>query len=102
VHVALPQSLVAVAVTVVVPTGKVEPEAVEYVIVGVGDPVAVAAFAPVKFTTAPHFPASLLTVMLEGHVMVGAEPTVKKPTPEAVSDLDVPALTLNKVVPRGG
>ena len=42
VQVAVPQALVAVAVTVVVPTGKKVPEACEYVITGTGKPVAVA------------------------------------------------------------
>ena len=36
----VPQSLVAVAVTVVVPTGNKVPETGEYVIVGTGAPVA--------------------------------------------------------------
>ena len=43
VQVAVPQILVAVAVTVVTPTGKLLPEAMEYVMVGDGVPVAVAA-----------------------------------------------------------
>ena len=42
VQVATPQVLVAVAVTVVVPTGKNVPDACEYVITGAGLPVAVA------------------------------------------------------------
>ena len=40
--------------------------------VGVGLPVALAAWEPVKFTTAPHELGSLLTAKFAGQVIVGA------------------------------
>ena len=40
--------------------------------VGVGLPVALAAWAPVKLTTAPHELGSLLTVKLAGQIITGA------------------------------
>ena len=62
----VPHALVAVAVTIVVPAGKVEPGAWEYAIVG-KVPVAVAA----KLTARPQVPGALLVVMLAGQVIVG-------------------------------
>ena len=58
-HVAVPQELVAVAVTVVVPMGNSVPGAGEIVTAGVGDPAALT----VKLTIAPHCPGSLVRVM---------------------------------------
>jgi hypothetical protein len=52
----VPQEFVANALTVVVPTEKRVPGFLEYVIVGAGLPVAVAA----NVTTAPHWFGSLL------------------------------------------
>ena len=54
----LPHALVAVAVTVVTPTGNTVPGFCEYVMVGAGEPVAVAA----NETVAPHWPAALAAV----------------------------------------
>jgi len=62
----LPQALVAVAVTVVVPTGKDVPGSWEYVMLGDGAPGAVAE----KSTIAEHRPGELFTEMFAGHVMV--------------------------------
>jgi len=60
-----PHEPVAVAETVVVPIGNNVPGFCEYVITG-DVPVAVAA----KLTIAPHDPASLLTVISPGQVIV--------------------------------
>jgi hypothetical protein len=67
-EVELPAASVAVEVTVVVPRLKVEPEAGTEVTVAEQLSVAVT----LKFTTASHEFASLLTVMLEGQVIAGA------------------------------
>ena len=66
-HVATLHELVADAVTVVVPIGNRLPDVGEYVIVGTGTPVAVAA----NEILSVHCPLELLTVMSEGHEMVG-------------------------------
>lgn len=62
-----PSELVAVQVTVVIPTGKAKPEGGVQVTVGVGHPVEVV----LKVTVAVHCPASVLTEMFAGQVMVG-------------------------------
>ena len=60
--------MVAVAVTVVAPTGKEDPGAVEYVTDGAGVPVAVAA----KLTSLrAQSPDVLTRRRFEGHVIVG-------------------------------
>ncbi len=56
-------------VTVVVPTGKVDPEA--GVLVTVPTPGQLSVTDVVKLTTAPQTPASLLTVMSVGTVSAG-------------------------------
>ena len=71
-----PHVLEALALTVVVPTGKKDPEAGEYVIVGAGLPVALAA----KLTVLPQESTPLLTVILAGQVITGAVFTVKVAT----------------------
>jgi len=68
---AVPWLLVAVTVTVVVPTLNKEPEAFEYVMVGVGLPVAVA-FAYVTFL--PHIPVVAVVVIFAGQVTVSPVP----------------------------
>ena len=63
-----PPELVAVHVTEVVPSGKVEPEGgLQTTEIGVQLPEATA----VKVTAAPHWPLSLHAVMLGGQVIVG-------------------------------
>ena len=63
-----PQPSVAVAVTVVVPTGKNDPGAMLKPMVGEEQASeAVAAYE----TLAPHWPVVLFTVMEPGHVMFG-------------------------------
>ena len=61
----VPHEPVAVAVTVVVPTGNTVPGFCEYVIAG-DTPVAVAA----KLTVAPHVPDAVFTVIFPGQVIV--------------------------------
>ena len=67
----LPAASVAVATTVVFPTGKKLPDVGKYVIVGVPAQSSVAVALLSKFTTAPHWPASLLAVTLPAHTIVG-------------------------------
>ena len=64
----LPAGSVAVEVTVVVPTGKIEPEA------GVEETVAeqLSDAVTAKVTTAPQFPASFDVVILAGQVICGS------------------------------
>ena len=65
--------LLAVQLTVVLPTGNTLPEAGEQFTVGVGSPVAVT----VKFTVAEHCPVAAFAITgLEGQVMVGGVPAV--------------------------
>src|SRR5258705_406428 len=74
VQIEVPHELVAVAVTVVVPTGNEDPGAFEYVIVGAGMPVAVAAkLTPLRAQS----PVVLETRMFEGHMIDGAAFTCK-------------------------
>ncbi len=87
-----PALLVAVQVTVVMPSEKVAPEDGEQVTLGVGVPVAVGVL---KVTTAEHIPGSVDLVMLLGHApIVGGTAqlpvTTNEPLPEALS----PALSL--------
>ena len=66
--------LVAVQVTVVVPTTNTVPEAGEQLTVGDGTPVAVT----VKLTVAEHWPDAAFAITgLAGQVIVGGVPTVK-------------------------
>ena len=65
----LPQPSVAVTVTVVVPTGKVLPDAGTAVIVTA--PVQFSVAVGVKLTAAPQIPGVLLTVILAGQVSTG-------------------------------
>ena len=65
-----PDASVAVLVTVVVPTGKVLPEAGLLVTVTPGQ--LSLAVGDAKFTTAPQIPGEELVVILAGQVMVGA------------------------------
>jgi len=98
VQIEVPHELIAVAVTVVVPTGNEDPGAFEYVIVGAGMPVAVAAkLTPLRAQS----PVVLARRMFEGHVIVGAAFTCKVAVVEAVSVADVVALTRNVKVPPG-
>jgi hypothetical protein len=71
VHVALlPQTSVAVEVTVVTPTGKAEPGACEFTIVTVPAQLSVA--VTVKLTIAVQEPNGVVTVIFAGQVIVGA------------------------------
>jgi len=60
---------VAVQVTVVIPFGKVVPDA--GVQTGVIAPSQLSAAVAVKFTTAEHIPVSVLTVIGAGHITTG-------------------------------
>src|SRR5258705_6092079 len=74
VQIEVPHEVIAVAVTVVVPTGNEDPGAFEYVIVGAGMPVAVAAkLTPLRAQS----PVVLETRMFEGHMIDGAAFTCK-------------------------
>jgi len=64
----LPAASVAVAVTVVVPTGNVDPDGGVATTVSPGQ---LSLDVTEKFTIAEHWPASLLTVILAGQVTVG-------------------------------
>src|SRR5262245_15177110 len=67
-HVATPHEFVAVAVTTVSPAGNSEPGPCgEYVRVGAGSPVAVAA----KLTAVAHWPVAAKTLILPGHEIDG-------------------------------
>jgi hypothetical protein len=63
----LPAASVAVAITVVVPVAKTEFDGIEVETVAEQLSVAVG----LKATTAPQLPASVFTVMFEGHVITG-------------------------------
>jgi hypothetical protein len=68
-----PAASVAVAVTVVVPTGNTDPDAGLLTIVGTPQ---LSAPETVKFTTAEQVPTGALTVMSGGHEMVGSSSSV--------------------------
>src|SRR5213075_1186003 len=65
----LPAASVAVAVTVVVPTGKTEPDALLVTTVGTEQ---LSLAATVKFTIAEHDPDPALTTMFVGQLIAGA------------------------------
>ena len=65
----LPAASVAVEVTIVVPSGKTEPEAGLLETVGMEQ---LSLAVTVKFTTAEHAPEGAFTVMLDGQAMFGA------------------------------
>lgn len=97
VQVEVPQSLVAVAVTVVVPIGKKLPEACEYVMNG-DVPVEVAAG---YVTFAPHRPVVLPTLILDGQVIKGdfkitstvkLQEDAKQPLEDVTVTVVIPAL----------
>ena len=85
-HEVVPQRLVAVAVTIVVPFVNTEPDAGEYEIEGDGLPVAVAALDPLKVTIALQSPGSLFTVIFAGQVITGAVLTIKVTAVEVILD----------------
>src|SRR5258708_6476380 len=92
-----PMLLVAVAVTVVVPTGKGVPGFFEYVIVGIGLPMALAA----KVTTAEHKLGSFDWIIGSGHVIIGAEPvTMMVTVPVSVPPFPSFTLYVNVAVPE--
>jgi hypothetical protein len=64
----LPAASVAVALTVVVPNGKTEPDAGLLTTVGAGQ---LSVAMTVKLTEAEQVPGLALTVMLAGHAMFG-------------------------------
>lgn len=66
----LPAASVAEQVTVVVPFGKVEPDAGEQVTVPTPGQLSVDS-GVAKLTTVEQPPSSVLCVMFDGHVMVG-------------------------------
>lgn len=63
-----PLASVAMAVTVVVPIGNVDPDGGATTSATPGQ---LSAAITVKLTTAEHWPAALLTVMFEGQTTVG-------------------------------
>ena len=65
----LPAASVAFATTVVVPSGKDEPDGGVLTIVGTEQ---LSLAATVKFTVAAHVPVAASTVMLAGQVIVGS------------------------------
>ena len=95
-----PEASVAVAVTVVAPTGNVDPEAGEAETVAPGQLSVTGIW---KLTTAPQAPGSLLTVMFAGQVSCGASLSA---TVTVKVQLDVfpaasVAVATTFVVPRG-
>jgi hypothetical protein len=96
----LPVASVAVEVTVVVPTGKNEPEAGTAATVTPGQ-LSVAFTA--KFTTAPHWLGSLLTVIFAGQVITGGctSFTVTVNVQVAVLPAASVAVAVTVVVPTG-
>jgi hypothetical protein len=97
VQVTEPQELVAVAVTVVVPTANSDPDGMEYVTDGAGEPVALAP----NETGAPHVPGVLETTMFAGQEIAGGEFTWNEPAFVAVSFAEVAARTEKAKVPPG-
>ncbi len=97
--VVLPCASVTVLVTVVVPTGNVEPEA--GVLVTEPTPGQLSVAEVVKVTTAPHTPASLLTVMPAGTVNAGFSVsfTVTLKLPVVLLPCASVAVTFTVVVP---
>ena len=98
----LPLGSVAVAFTVVVPTGNVDPDGgVATTLTGVQLSVAVT----LKLTTAEHRPVSLLTVMFVGHVITGGVTSVTVTVNEQLEAETLPeasvAVQLTEVVPTG-
>jgi hypothetical protein len=92
----VPTGFVAVAVTVVVPTGKLVPGFWLYVIVEGGMPVVSVA---AKVTVLLHRPGALLTVISAGQTIEGATPpTVTVKEHEAICPLK--AVTVNVLVVR--
>ena len=94
-HDCVPQLFVAVHVTVVVPTGKVEPEARSHDTV-VPKPLPVGV---VKFTAAPLAEVADV-VMFVGQVMAGASPTVTV-NEHVASPAELEARQVTVVVPSG-
>jgi hypothetical protein len=96
----LPEASVAVTTTVVVPIGKVEPEAGLATTVGAPQ---LSAPVAVKFTTAPQLPASAHVVTFAGHWTVGASQSVIVTVNEQVEVRPAAsvATTLTVVVPSG-
>jgi hypothetical protein len=99
----LPAASVAVQLTVVVPTGKVEPDAGAHATVA---PAQLSSELAVKLTTVEHWPAVLFVTMLAGQLAVGGTlsttVTVKLqlgPTPVVHVTVVMPTA---KVEPDGG
>jgi hypothetical protein len=101
----LPAASVALQVTVVVPTGKLDPE--DGVQVIVGEAVQLSVAVGVKLTFAAHCPTAVVVVMLVGQAMVGAcvslTVTVKLQLAPPPAALHVTVVTprLN-IAPEGG
>jgi hypothetical protein len=100
-HVAVwPAASVAVDITVVVPTGKTEPEAGLLTTVTPGQ---LSAAVTLKFTVAEHWPAAAGCTMLAGQVMIGfcVSLTVTVKLQVAVRPAASVAVELTVVVPTG-
>lgn len=97
----LPVASDAVQVTVVVPTGKVEPDAGVHVTLTPGQlSLAVGA---AKATTAEHWPGSGVVVMLAGHVIVGFCASLTVTVNEHIPSLPAASMTrqVTVVMPTG-
>ena len=96
----LPAASVTVEFTVVVPTGKTEPEAGEET---TEKPAQLSAPFTAKVTTAPQVPASAHCVMFDGHWIVGFSQSLTVTLNEQFETLPAAsvALQLTVVVPTG-
>jgi hypothetical protein len=95
-----PAPSVAVHVTVVTPTAKVEPEAGEQTTPGGGGQLSVAVVRYV--TTALHKPASLFCEILAGHDIAGASASTTVTVKEQVAELPLASVAVHvtDVVPK--
>ena len=92
-----PAASVAVAVTVVVPTGKTEPEAGLLTIVGTPQ---LSLPETVKFTTAEQVPTGALTVISDGHEMVGSSSSVTVTVKLQVGPAELVQVTVVSPTPK--
>ena len=87
----LPAASVAVAVTVVVPTGKTEPEAGLLTTVGTEQ---LSLAVTVKLTAAEHVPVGALTVMFAGQAMLGGVLSMTVIVCDALAVLPAPSVAV--------
>ncbi len=91
----LPAASVAVQVTVVVPTGNVDPDAGVQVIVAPGQ---LSVTVEVYVTTASHEPGSLPTAISPGHVATGSSVSLTVTVNEHVSALPATSVAIQVTV----